>query len=256
MNNQNGKNQSVVKARKRSVSAALYDVLSRFSICSTMPQCEKRKIIVRASGKELVGVTNHSIDSAVASLTDSIFLDKSMLLDQFVSMGDMDQLVRRIQLHIKRLDHIGFCYTVSSQEDERKRIVREVSKTNCHLYEMNSVDVAKWYFIGDNRNWEDPMIELLPVQLSNKLPEDLQYWMPHIHLDINTSLSAEEIVQMSTEIFGNTRKPILYTDSERGTHCVRIWLGVVSGVNIQLDLSTKVRNLEWVRKNMLREITN
>ncbi|MEK7060716.1 MAG: hypothetical protein AAB937_00585 [Patescibacteria group bacterium] len=254
MKYQHGKNQSVVMARKRSVSAALYDVLSRFSICSTMPQREKRKIIVRASGKELVDFTNHSIDSAVASLTDSIFWDKSMLLDQFVSMDDMDQLVRKIQLHIKRLDHIGFCYTVLSQEDERKRIVAEVSKTNCHLYEMDSVDLAKWYFIGDKKRWQDTMIELLPVQLPNKLPEDLQYWMPHIHLDINTSLSAEEIVQMSTEIFGNSREPILYTDPEWGTHCVRIWLGVASGVNIQLDLSTNVRNLQWLRKNMLYTI--
>ena len=169
-------------------------------------------------------------------------------------MDKLSEFVKHLQSHIKRLDHIGFCYAVSSQEDERERIINEVIKTDWHLYEMASVDLAKWYFIGDKRNWQDPMVEFLPVVLPEKPPEDIAYWMPHIHIDINTSLKAEEIVRMSAEVFGYTRKPILYTDPKWGTHCVRIWLGIVSGVNFQLDLSTTVRNLEWVRKNMLHEI--
>lgn len=114
--------------------------------------------------------------------------------------------------------------------------------------------MAKWYFIGDIQNWQDPMIELLPVVLPKDLPKDLPYWMPHIHIDINTSLSADEIVRMVTKIFGDTRTPIRYIDSKWGTHCVRIWLGVVSGVNINLDLSTKIRNLQWVRENLLEKL--
>lgn len=98
------------------------------------------------------------------------------------------------------------------------------------------------------------MIELLPVVVPKDPPKDIPYWMPHIHIDINTSLSADEIVGVIKQVVGDSRTPIRYTDPERGTHCVRLWLGTVSGVNINLDLSTKVRNLEWVRNNMLREI--
>ena len=239
---------------KKNVTNVLWDMLSRFSICPRMPQLIDGKVIILTSGKELVGVTKDSIDSSFSSLTDSVFKQGSVLSDQFVSMKKVQTLVEIIDPHIKRLDHIGFCYTVLSQEDERKRIVQEVSKTRWHVYEMDSVDLAKWYFIGDKGKWQDPMIELLPTVLPKNLPDDVAYWMPHIHIDINTDLKAEEIIRLSKEVFGDSRKPIVYTDPKWGTHCVRIWLGVVSGVNIHLDLSTKVRNLQWVRENMLFEI--
>lgn len=240
--------------RKKKVSAVLYEVLCR---CTVSPHVLKQigdKIIAFASGKELMSVTRDLILSDITSLTDSIFMKESKLPDQFLSLESITKLFMAIQKFVQRLDHMGFCYTVSSQDVERERIIRAVSNTDWHLYEMESVDVAKWYFIGDRHNWQDPMIELLPVKLPHDLPEDLPYWMPHIHLDINTSLSADEIITMSKNVFGDTRTPILYTDPQWGTHCVRIWLGVVSGVNIHLDLSTKVRNLEWVRKNMLQKI--
>lgn len=238
----------------KKVSAKAFEVMRLFSVCPNLPQFISEKIVITAYGKELIWITKDSIESVVASLTNSVFMARSNVPDEFLSMIDIGVFVKRLQSYIKRLDHIGFCYAISSQEDERERIINEVIKTDWHLYEMESVDLAKWYFIGDKRNWQDPMIELLPVVIPHEIPEDLSYWMPHIHIDINTSLSVDEIVKMSTDTFGNTRKPMLYTDPKWGTHCVRIWLGVISGMNFQLDLSTKVRNLEWVRKNMLHEI--
>lgn len=257
MRNQSPSNTCVVMLRKKNISTVLYDILNQFSICPQLSERREETFIVVASGKQLICVTKNTIESGITSLTDSIFMKgRSNLSDTFVSMDDIGTFVQLLRSHIKRLDHIGFCYTVSSQEDERKRILREVSKTNWHMYEMESVDLEKWYFIGNKNNWQDPMIELLPVVLPTTLSKDIAYWMPHIQIDINTDMSAEEIVRMSKDVFGDTRKPILYTDHKwgTGTHCVRIWLGVVSGVNIQLDLSTNVRNLEWVRKNMLVEI--
>lgn len=230
--------------RKQKVSAVVYEILRLSTIGN----------VLNASGKELLRVTHGSIVSAIPSLTHSVFEKSSPLKDTFLSMKDMARMFENIQPNIKRLDHIGFCYMVSSQDDERLRIMQTVSETPWHLYDMESVDVAKWYFIGDRVQWQDPMIELLPVVLAKDPPKDMPYWMPHIHLDINTSLSADQIIQVITHIFGDTRKPISYTDPTWGTHCVRMWFGVVSGINIHLDLSTRVRNLEWVRANMLRQI--
>lgn len=244
----------IAATRKQKVSALLYDIVSQFSICLKLPQQRAEKIVVAGSGIELVGITKHDVASVVSSLTDSVFKIRSSLQDSFVSMDDIATLAQRLKTHIKRLDHIGFCYTISSQEDERKRIIEHVSKTAWHLYEMESVDLAKWYFIGDTARWQDPMIELLPVEKPKESPEDFAYWMPHIHIDINTSLSADEIIAICTTVLGGTRTPILYTDPQWGTHCVRIWLGVVAGVNFQLDLSTKVRNLQWVRNTMLKQL--
>lgn len=237
-----------------SVYQYLYDVMRAFSVCPGLPQSIDEILVIKTVEQMLMTISRNSIDSSFSSLTNSIFIKRCALSDQIISIKKIQALVDIIEPHIKRLDHIGFCYPVANQSKERERIIQIISETKWRLYEMESVDLATWYFIGDRRVWQDTMIELLPVVPPQRLPADFSYWMPHIHIDINTSFSAEEIISIVKEIFGDTRIPLLYTDPERGTHCVRIWLGVISGVNIQLDLSTNVRNLEWVRKNMLHAI--
>ena len=239
-------------ARKKKVSRVLAGIFRLLSVSQNMPYASEGSIVVMAADKELVHITDDSLETAVTSLTDSVFGEASSQSDAFVEMADFGALAQGLAAYIKRLDHIGFCYTVASQEEERERIKNTLATTHWHLYEMESNDLAKWYLIGDTKRWQDPMIELLPA-LPNRDP-DLHYWMPHIHLDINTSLTADEILKITKDVFGDTRKPTLYTDPEWGTHCVRIWLGTVAGVNIELDLSTKIRNLQWVRAHLLSEI--
>lgn len=239
-------------ARKRKVSRVLADIFRLLSRSPNMLYASEVSIVVMAADKELVHITDYSLETAVTSLTDSVFGEASSLSDTFVELVDFGLLAQGLAGDIKRLDHIGFCYTVASQEAERERIKKSLGSTRWHLYEMESNDFAKWYLIGDTKRWQDPMIELLPT-LPNRDP-GLPYWMPHVHVDINTSLTADEILNITKAVFGGTRKPTLYTDPEWGTHCVRIWLGMVAGVNIELDLSTKIRNLQWVRAHLLSEI--
>lgn len=166
-------------------------------------------------------------------------------------MKDFQTLVDRLGPSITGLDHIGFCYTVLSQEKELARIQREMKKNTFHLYEMTSNDLAKWYFIGNARHWKEPMIELLPT-LPNNGPE-LPYWMPHIQIDIETKLDCAEIEKVILEILPDAQ-PVKFSDPAYGVYNVRVRLGNVDGVNIMFDIGTNVTNLRWVRKNLLREI--
>lgn len=202
----------------------------------------------------LFQLKSNSIHTPVTNISDNVFNQTSPLSDDFVRSQDFELLIDRLVKAnaIRMLDHIGFCYLISSQENELISIKNVMKQNKLALYEMTSNDLAKWYFIGDIKYPQDPMIELLPA-LPNNDPERA-YWLPHIHIDVNTNLSAKEILTYLSEIFGTTRRPILYGD-KLAIHCVRLWLGTVSGVNIDLDLSTKIRNVPWVRKNLLRKIS-
>ena len=242
-------NNTIVQ-RKEAVSAKLIEIFKILSVCPQLPYYENGEVNIMFSGKPLLKITGNEIVTPAKDITDTVLLQKSSLSDSFVPMGDLKKFVDWLDSGIKQIDHIGFCYTVDSQEKELDRI--EGAVMGAKLYEMTSNDLAKWYFVGDASDWHDSMIELLPA-LPNNAP-DVPYWMPHIHVDILTSFSADDIVGKIEEIFGNWFVPLRYTDPEYGTHCVRLWLGTVTGVNIYLDASTNVRNLKWVRAHMLQKI--
>ncbi len=241
---------STIVQRKEGVFAKLIEIFKILSTCPRLPYYENGEVNIMFSGNPLLKITGSEIVTPAENISDTVLLQKSSLPDSFVSMGDLQKFVDWLNSGIKQIDHIGFCYTVDSQEKELERIKEAVHGAN--LYEMTSNDQAKWYFVGDASDWRDPMIELLPALPNNA--SDVPYWMPHIHVDILTSYSADEIVGKIEEIFGNWFVPLRYTDPEWGTHCVRLWLGTIAGININLDISTKVRNLKWVRAHMLQKI--
>lgn len=244
-------NQTIIFRREK-VSGQLLAVFRVLSSANALHFIDDDHVLVLCAGKTLLQVTSKKIITPVTKISDSIFGVSSSLPDSFVSSEDLIKFVDQLRSKITGLNHVGFCYTVQSQEQELVRIKIHVGKSSFHLYEMESMDLAKWYFVGDRHNWKDPLIELLPV-----LPNDdptMASWMPHIHIDINTQWSAKNIEDIVHTTLGNLIFTERKVDPIYGPYSVRICLGRIAGMNINIDVATNVRNVKWVRENMLREL--
>lgn len=179
---------------------------------------------------------------------------KSPLKNQFIEINLLEKLINKLsdQKSIIRLNHIGFCYKVKSKDKERERLKQEISKTNLNLYEMQSYDEALWLFAGDNKNWQDPMIEYLPIEKTKD--KWVNYWLPHVHIDMDTTLSHQELEEMINNVFQKKIKPFRSVVIDNVVYCIRARLGIISGMNIMLDLTTKERDVEYSRKHLLKPL--
>lgn len=153
---------------------------------------------------------------------------------------------------IVRLNHIGFGYRVKSQQIERRRLIGLIRKTDQYLYEEESNDFGLWLFMGNTENWGKPLIEFVPVEADHP---QIDFFLPHVQIDIDTTLNASEIKKVVKKVFNNGIKSYHVTVINEVTYIVRNPLGVIDGVNIFLDLATNSRNVKFHRQNYLRKIS-
>lgn len=177
-----------------------------------------------------------------------MFDNKSCLRNSTIDISKLTKLVEVLSIpqSIVRLDHIGFCYKVDSGPEEKERLIKLIRQTSFYLYEEPSNDSGQWLFVGNTDRWKDPSIELVPVETTNDKWKD--YWLPHVQIDIDTCLTVDQIVANVSSIYGKSIKPYLII-IEGVAYIVRCRLGIVNGVNINLDLATNSRNVESLRKN-------
>lgn len=200
----------------------------------------------------LVELTDSQIITPIGDISEMLFKQKSKLKDELIDLRLFKKLISILDSNnlIIRLNHLGFGYRVKSQQIERQRLVNLVRKTNQYLYEEESNDFGLWLFLGNTEKWENPLVEFVPVEADH--PE-INYFLPHIQIDIDTTLNTREIDEVVKEVFNDIVKPhhIIIDDI---TYIVRNRLGVIDGVNIFLDLATNARNVQFHRKNILRKI--
>lgn len=95
------------------------------------------------------------------------------------------------------------------------------------------------------------MIELIPVEKTDNTWVD--YWLPHIQIDIDTKLITQDIENRVNLVFAHTLKP--YPITIDGTvYIVRNHLGRIDGVNIFLDVATRSRDVKYARQHLLTRI--
>lgn len=197
---------------------------------------------------DLLKITNDKIVLPIGDAVPFLIKHKSSLPNQKIDFDRLKMIVDELSISIIRLNHVGFCYKTSSQIEEKLKLIKLVKKTKIHLYEESSNDEGLWLFLGNTKDWKKPMIEMLPVEkTADKWKE---YWLPHIQIDVDTKLSANEIIKSIKEIYGKQFEPHLIIIGGT-TYIVRCRLGVIDGVNIFLDLATNSRNVEFHRKNGL-----
>ncbi len=223
------------------LSETLGNVLDLLSTISKLTVPEKLLSIKNGAILTPAGDAN-SLFSYRRSNPENRFTDTGRLRSLIARLSDDNSLVR--------LNHIGFCYKAGSVGEERRRLAALVKGTGMGLYEEPSNDEGAWFFIGDAQSWEDMMVELIPVEKTNDPHAD--YWLPHIHIDIDTNLGENEISGHISSFSGNELKP--FPISINGTiYIVRSRLGSIDGVNIMLDLATKSRNVRYQRLHLLRK---
>jgi hypothetical protein len=202
----------------------------------------------------LCSISKNRISIPVGNIFPFLQNYKSKLNDKSVVLKLYRVLMNSLysSKSIIRLNHIGFCYKTESQEQEKLRLIGLTNKTKSHLYQEQSNDEGIWLFLGDTSDWEKPMVELVPVEKT--IDPYVDYWLPHIHIDMDTKLTASEIKNVVKTIFGKSFQP--HSISIDGTvYIVRNRLGIVDGINIFLDLATNSRNVKYLREKLLKKIS-
>lgn len=218
-----------------------------FDILST-----NKKLIIKNS--DLFHFSENEIITPVGKIIPLLFARKSKLKNRFIDLKKIKKLCDLLDLQrsIIRPNHLGFCYKVDSQKNEKERLTNLIKKTKFHLYEEKSVDDGLWLFIGNTNNWENYLIEFLPVEKTNN--QWSEYWLPSIHIDLDINLEAKEIETIIKSVSFKTIEP--YPIVINGvTYILRNHLGTIDGVNIFLDLATNSRNVKMHREVFLKQIS-
>lgn len=201
----------------------------------------------------LIELTDSQIITPIGDISEMLFKQKSKLKDELIDLELFKKFILILDSNnlIVRLNHLGFGYRVKSQKIEKQRLVNLVRKTDKNLYEEESNDFGLWLFLRDTQEWEKPLVEFVPVEADH--PE-IDYFLPHIQIDIDMKLNSSEIENIIKKTFNNIIKPYHIVIIDGITYIVRNRLGVIDGVNIFLDLATKSRNVQLHRQNYLKKL--
>lgn len=225
----------------------LYQTLEE--IFQILSSCKKLEF-----GNCPVKVGDSQIITPIGNVTPFLFNQKSKLKDELVDLYLLKNLMSALDSNnsIIRLNHVGFGYGVKSQQIERQRLISLVRKSDHCLYEEESNDFGLWLFLGNTETWEKPLIEFVPVEAEDP---QIDYYLPHIQIDIDTTLNTSEIEKVVKEVFHNTINSYHVAIIDGITYIVRNRLGVIDGVNIFIDLATNSRNVKFHRQNYLKKIS-
>lgn len=178
-------------------------------------------------------------DKIVSSeLADS----NSLLGEKFTNFLDV------VSSRIVRLNHLGLSYFCKDINQEVTRLKALAEQSGIPLYKEPSTDTAQsWLFLGDVNNWEEPLFEFVlnegtAAALNRK---------PHFQIDIDTSLSLDEIRTLTDQ---HLREGFLHWQLDIpnfGTVLTMGTLGEVNGTEIALGIGTNKRGTEYHRKNEL-----
>lgn len=178
---------------------------------------------------------------------EQFFIYKSSLKNKLSDLEKVSSLISNLSSDKSfLLNHIGICYKTDSKNEERNKLKKSIGKI-WNLYEMKSTDESLWLFVGDTKNWQNALIEFLPVEKTTD--PNFEIWFPHIHIDIDTGQTAEKIEETISNIFQEEIKPYRLS-----IYSIRIRLGIVSGVNIMIDFGTDKKRTEYARKNLLVQL--
>lgn len=233
-----------------SFETTLFSVLKTVNEEFDLNLLSKEAIELRSGTSSLLSLDKNHFRFVDRQILNHFIEEKNSLTDAFVENDDLKVFCNHLLNKNSKpvLNHIGFCYQVGSKNLEKNRLASMANTNRLHLYEMPSSDASLWLFLGDKYSLSSPMIEFLPVEKV----EDyyLDYWLPHIHLALHTSLNVEAIKHLTHEAFKGNRTANPTTITNNVIYQLRVWLGTVSGINIDLDLLTNERwnSLEDTRK--------
>ncbi|HEX6462670.1 MAG TPA: hypothetical protein VFZ58_05410 [Candidatus Saccharimonadales bacterium] len=174
--------------------------------------------------------------------TLSLFSYRSKRRDEFRSASVVGGIINKVKAtgRFQGINHIGFCYKVSSQTIEAKRLIDIANNAGSHIYREPSSDDGDWLFVGDISGPKNSILEFIPHEGETD-DKWIDYWLPHIQFDVDTGLSPTEIESIIKEFIDDPEVPYSIQIDDI-TYIQRVNLGCIDGVNIFLDLATNNRN--------------
>lgn len=207
-----------------------------------------------SSGETLFKVSSGDMSVPGVSIHKNFFGKPSLLKDNFVSDTQIQKLISVLseKESILRLNHIGLCYSVDSIEREKQRLLKLANQNNLNLYEEESRDNFMWLYVGETTKWYDPLVEFVPVEKVNDKWKD--YWLPHFQIDIDTNLVVDDIESIIVDVFNEKVKPYRLVVVNNYVCVSRARLGIISGINIDLDIGTEGRMSRYHREKLLKKL--
>lgn len=209
-----------------------------------------------SSGNSLLKVHNGNLEFVDRKVFGLMSSSKCKLTDAFLDFEDIKNLGEVIfeKSNGVDLNHIAFCYQVKSKNKERLRLSKVAKNKGFYLYEIPSSDVASWLFVGDISNPKDPIIEFLPVEKVDDYYMD--YWLPHVHVALHTNLSVKDIKYTVHQVLRGNRSAnptVIINDT---IYQLRVWLGIMSGINFCFDFLTNEPGNSLLKTRQLLERFN
>lgn len=202
----------------------------------------------------LFSISGAKLITPIGDVLPLLMRSKSKLKDQIIKPTVFNQLLHPLieEQALIRINHIGFCYKVENLNEEKNRLIRLSKKTHFQLYEEPSNDRSLWFFLGNLIKYDATTLEFVLVEHS--ADRWVEYWLPHVQIDIDTTLSEEQIRTLVKNACGNQIKP--YAIKIGGVaYIIRCRLGNIDGVNINLDLATNKRDVKYLREKIWKKIS-
>lgn len=212
-------------------------------------QISKDKILIGPKDANLVSITPNAI-----KLLGKQTVQEKIMRDDTKSTIDLEQIKEFIKIlsgPIVRLNHVGISYSCENIQKEIDYYKQALKNSDFKLYEENSGGkTRRWLFVGDIRDWQAPLFEIVLIE---KGANFVDKWNPHFQIDIDSTLSAEELNSALKKVFSAGFDWKL-TIKDYGTVLGMKLLGCANGTKIYIGIGTNLRDTKYHRNNILKEL--
>ena len=200
----------------------------------------------------LVHINYKTIALAGFNIQEKIKPNKIPEKENIKNIEKFDGFIDSIKPSIKRLNHLGISYGCTNISEELKTYIKLAKENHIQLTEEKSDSPkSRWFFIKNSNNWKSPLFEIVLTESPSTIEND---WIPHFQIDIDTSLTPQEVSDICKKHFGKDFVGWELTVPNKGVVLAMGKLGDVSGVNIYLGIGTNLRNTKNHREKILKSI--
>lgn len=206
---------------------------------------------IQNDGQVLVTVTNNDVVVVGKSFQDKLVSGQSTEATPDINQR-LDNFLNGISNSLVRLNHVGINYFCDDMQQETQ-FLRSLAKTTATplFEEQSSEPEERWLFLGNTADWQSPLVEIV-LSEENKRQEML--WKPQFQIDVDTTLSIEEIKTLTNKHLGKGFVVWQLDVPDHGTVLAMGHLGKVGDANISLGIGTDKRETEYHRKNELKPL--
>lgn len=211
-------------------------------------------IVLYSGSQAIISVTEHAITLlGDKDLSQQLQIHSTKKFNSIVGTTQLAAFIADIKPSITMVNHLGISYACPDIEKEVGTYMAIVHKSDVNMYEEPSGFAReRWFFIGDHTNERNSLFEIVLRQSASPKPD---YWIPHFQVDIDTSLSIEELRHLAEKHLG---KNFFGWELDIKNYGVVLAMGRLSdlyGVKLYLGLGTQLRDNKWHREHGLIKIS-